>query len=239
MSPNSGSAGIGESGYMFTPLEMRRDCNYLLYGPYTITNTSSWYSNNSGIVSVTNSGIESCLSAGQAQIQGIWPTVVGWNTYSCGCCPINGYGSATAMCNVLPTISIGDVSFTGPNPLVSGNEPVTGSTPGVLSATVGVSTGAPPNATFTIEVDPIAGSGNVTITSISPARTKTFVVGAGGETGISPGELKTVTFGFNHDAVQANATVKARVQFSGTTAPAGTIFHGSPTTSSNSLVVSP
>lgn len=102
MNPSSGSAFVGDSGFMFAPSEMRKDCNNILYGPYSVT-ANEWFTSNASVVTVTNSGIETCVAPGSATITGKWPTVVAYNTYSCGCCPINGYGTAPATCDVLRT----------------------------------------------------------------------------------------------------------------------------------------
>src|SRR5690349_910107 len=65
--PGSGRALVGESGFMFSPREMRRDCNFIQYGPYAVTATQ-WFTSNGSVVDVTNSGIETCNAPGTATI---------------------------------------------------------------------------------------------------------------------------------------------------------------------------
>lgn len=117
MNPPSGDAPVGASAYMFAPQEMRRDCNFNQYGPYVITNTTAWYSSNTSVVTVSSSGVETCISPGSASITGQWQTIVAYDSYHCGCCPIYASASCGATCDVFMPELVGVAS-----PLVSGDD---------------------------------------------------------------------------------------------------------------------
>jgi len=56
MTPSSGTAGPGVTGYMFAPGVVKRDCHYVLYGPYSPSTSITWSSTNTSAVTVTGSG---------------------------------------------------------------------------------------------------------------------------------------------------------------------------------------
>lgn len=67
MDPDALSTFVGYGGYPFTPTYKTEDCQYWIYGPYTITPTS-WSSDNSGIASVNSSGYVNLNEPGSTSI---------------------------------------------------------------------------------------------------------------------------------------------------------------------------
>jgi hypothetical protein len=91
---SSDEAFVGDSYYMFAPREMKRDCNYIMYGPYPPSGVVTWSSTNTPVVTVDGGGNETAIASGDANILAHWQTVVGYN-YSCAAIYANVQASAT------------------------------------------------------------------------------------------------------------------------------------------------
>jgi len=75
MSPSSYIGVIGQSGQFFLPLEIRRDCDMIEYGPFEISG-SDWLSMNPSCAEVTSpGGVVSCLGVGNADILATFASV--------------------------------------------------------------------------------------------------------------------------------------------------------------------
>jgi len=80
MSPSSYLGVVGESDQAFLPLEIKRDCDQIEFGPFEIIG-SDWWSTNPSIAEVTSpGGVVSCLGAGNANIiAGFASTTYEWD----------------------------------------------------------------------------------------------------------------------------------------------------------------
>jgi hypothetical protein len=107
MTPSSGTAEVGAFGYMFAPSEMRRDCNYVMYGPYSPPGTITWSSTNTPVVTVDGAGNETTIAPGSANILAQWQTIVGYN-YACAAIYANV--TANATCDVQCLLPTGETS---------------------------------------------------------------------------------------------------------------------------------
>ncbi len=97
MTPSSGKALEGVTGYMFAPQVMKRDCHYVQYGPYSPSSPIDWSSTNTPVVTVDGAGNETTVAPGSGTILARWQEVVGAN-YSCAA--IYAYVTASATCDV-------------------------------------------------------------------------------------------------------------------------------------------
>lgn len=100
MNPPSGSAQVGESGYMFAPQVMKRDCNYVQYGPYSPSGSINWSSDNTSVVTVDSGGNETTVGLGSAGIVARFQEIAGY-MFTCGQ-PVYANLTTGAHCDVLP-----------------------------------------------------------------------------------------------------------------------------------------
>jgi hypothetical protein len=112
MNPAGSTAIVGASGFMYQPREMRQDCNFIQYGPYNMT-AGEWFTSNSNQITVTNSGIETCMAPGIPSVTAKWQSIMAYNMAMCGCCPIFGFGTASANCDIGPQVTLGTITGVG------------------------------------------------------------------------------------------------------------------------------
>jgi hypothetical protein len=103
MNPASGSAPVGVSSHMFAPTEMKKDCNHVQYGPYSPASTITWASNNTPVVTVDSTGVETTVAPGSGQITAQWQEIVAY-TFRCGQ-PVYGNVGCGATCDVVPIVN--------------------------------------------------------------------------------------------------------------------------------------
>jgi hypothetical protein len=101
MSPTSATGLVSSSGRPFTPAETdQNSCTYALYGPYTTTQPTTWYSNNTSVATVDNSGTVTFVGPGSTSITGTWQAIVGRGSSGDTCAAIwaqAGNGSGTVQ----------------------------------------------------------------------------------------------------------------------------------------------
>jgi hypothetical protein len=82
MSPSSGTSIVGDQGRTFIPFERRIDnCTSIIYGPYDMSSSSTWSSDNTGVATVDGTGWINCVGAGSAGIKASYQV----NTYGQNC----------------------------------------------------------------------------------------------------------------------------------------------------------
>ncbi len=117
--PTSTSSAVGTSAYLFTPGEMKVDCQNVLYGPYSVTATLTWVSNNTPVATVSSNGTETAISAGSAGISATWQDIVAYVGYGCGSPLYSTVGCGTATQNVVCTSPTGESTY----PVAWSNDP--------------------------------------------------------------------------------------------------------------------
>lgn len=112
MNPTGSTAAVGAVGFMYQPREMRQDCNFIQWGPY-VMNANEWFTSNSSQITVTNSGVETCVAPGNPSVTAKWQSVMAYNMFMCGCCPIYGFGNASANCDIGPQVNMTNITGVG------------------------------------------------------------------------------------------------------------------------------
>jgi len=106
MTPGSSTGPMGGTA-QFSAMEELRDCNNALFGPYNRTSISTWSSSDTGVFTVSSSGLVSCLQPGSGTVTAEFQSTV----YGQWCAAITIHPRGSGSVVVKPLISVTNIPF--------------------------------------------------------------------------------------------------------------------------------